>query len=106
MILLTTTVTVFSPSNFASVTIIPVFMKYMILLSNVIPVSMRVNMEFAKLVYSRMINRDNDIQGTLARNSNIPESLGRIQYILTDKTGTITKNEMTVRKISLGQQGM
>jgi phospholipid-translocating ATPase len=51
---------------------------------------MRVNLEFAKLVYAYKINRDQSIAGTITRNSNIPESLGRIQYLLTDKTGTLT----------------
>lgn len=39
---------------------------------------MRVNLEFAKLIYSYKINKDPTIEGTIARNSNIPESLGRI----------------------------
>lgn len=48
---------------------------------------MRVNLEFAKIVYSIRINRDDKIEGTITRNSNIPESLGRISYLLSDKTG-------------------
>lgn len=48
---------------------------------------MRVNLEFAKIVYSIRINRDPNIDGTISRNSNIPESLGRISYLLSDKTG-------------------
>lgn len=39
---------------------------------------MRVNLEFAKLKYSYHINIDYRIEGTITRNSNIPESLGRI----------------------------
>jgi phospholipid-translocating ATPase len=39
---------------------------------------MRVNLEIAKLKYSYNINIDTKIEGTIARNSNIPESLGRI----------------------------
>lgn len=62
---------------------------------------MRVNLEFAKLKYSYDINADKTIPGTITRNSNIPESLGRVQYLLTDKTGTLTQNDMIFKKISL-----
>jgi phospholipid-translocating ATPase len=39
---------------------------------------MKVNLDFAKLIYSYKINKDPRIEGTITRNSNIPESLGRI----------------------------
>lgn len=40
-----------------------------------------------KIVYSWMIRRDSKIPGTVVRSSTIPEQLGRISYLLTDKTG-------------------
>jgi len=49
------------------------FMRMIILLSSIIPISMRVNLDFAKLFYSYSINNDKMIEGTIARNSNIPE---------------------------------
>ncbi len=59
------------------------------------------NLDFAKLMYALQINTDKEIEGTMARNTSIPEELGRIQYILTDKTGTLTQNEMVFKKLSL-----
>lgn len=50
-----------------------------------------------------MIQRDMEIAGTLARTTTIPEDLGRISYLLTDKTGTLTKNEMVFKKIHFGR---
>lgn len=44
-----------------------------------------------------------EIAGTLARTTTIPEDLGRIAYLLTDKTGTLTKNEMVFKKIHFGR---
>lgn len=53
---------------------------------------MRVNLDMGKTVYGRQIEHDEEIQGTIVRTSTLPEELGRIEYLLTDKTGTLTKN--------------
>lgn len=55
-------------------TYIPIqFMRMLILLSSIIPISMRVNLDFAKLFYSYLINNDKSIDGAVTRNSNCPE---------------------------------
>lgn len=56
-----------------------------------------------RVAYCQMIQRDVEIAGTLARTTTIPEDLGRIAYLLTDKTGTLTKNEMIFKKIHFGR---
>lgn len=75
------------------------FMRIILLLSSIIPISLRVNLDLAKLYYSYMINNDEKIEGSIARNSNIPEDLGRLSYLITDKTGTLTQNEMLLKKV-------
>lgn len=78
--------------------------RYLLLLSSIIPISLRVNLDFAKAYFSYKISSDPKIPNTVARNSNIPEELGRIEYILTDKTGTLTQNEMTFKKMIINEQ--
>lgn len=77
------------------------FFRHVLLLSSIIPISLRVNLDVAKMYYSYCINTDSDIPGAMARNSTIPEELGRVSYILTDKTGTLTQNTMIFKKLSL-----
>lgn len=78
------------------------YFRYVLLLCSIIPISMKVNQDISKLFYASRITSDSEMQNTTSRNSMIAEDLGRIEYFLTDKTGTLTKNEMIMKKISLG----
>jgi phospholipid-translocating ATPase len=51
-----------------------------------------------KTVYAHQIEHDEDIRGTIVRTSTLPEELGRINYLLTDKTGTLTQNGKWIRE--------
>ena len=64
--------------------------RFVLLLCAIIPISLRVNLDMAKIYYCYGIHKDEQIPETIPRNSTIPEDLGRIQYLLTDKTGTLT----------------
>lgn len=77
-------------------------MKYLILFSTIIPVSLRVNLDLGKSVYALQIENDKNIPDTIVRTSTIPEDLGRIEYLLSDKTGTLTQNDMQLKKLHLG----
>ncbi|KAM5304023.1 putative phospholipid-transporting ATPase IIB isoform 3-T3 [Glossophaga mutica] len=76
--------------------------RFLLLFSYIIPISLRVNLDMGKAAYGWMMMRDENIPGTVVRTSTIPEELGRLVYLLTDKTGTLTRNEMVFKRLHLG----
>jgi len=76
------------------------YFRFVLLLASIIPISLRVNLDMAKIYYSYCISNDTELKGCIARNSTIPEELGRIQFLLSDKTGTLTQNDMIFKKLA------
>ncbi len=76
--------------------------RFVLLFSYLVPISLRVNLDMGKIFYSWSIQQDGEIPGTVARSTTIPEELGRITYLLSDKTGTLTQNNMVFKKLHLG----
>ncbi|NXL96663.1 AT8B3 ATPase, partial [Tyrannus savana] len=80
------------------------FWGFTILLSVIIPMSMYITLEFIYLVNSCFINWDlgmyyavKDIPAK-ARSTSLNDQLGQIEYIFSDKTGTLTQNIMSFKK--------
>ncbi|XP_076041480.1 putative phospholipid-transporting ATPase IIA isoform X2 [Oratosquilla oratoria] len=78
------------------------FFRFLLLFSYIIPISLRVNLDVGKAFYSWLIQRDKEMEGTVVRSTTIPEELGRLTYLMTDKTGTLTQNEMIFKILHLG----
>ncbi|EJD39298.1 phospholipid-translocating P-type ATPase [Auricularia subglabra TFB-10046 SS5] len=82
-------------------------LTFIILYNNLIPISLIVTMEIVKFQQAQLINSDLDMYypqtdtPALCRTSSLVEELGQIQYIFSDKTGTLTCNEMEFKMCSI-----
>ncbi|XP_020594003.1 phospholipid-transporting ATPase 2 isoform X5 [Phalaenopsis equestris] len=79
-------------------------LRFELLCSIMIPISIKVSLDLVKTIYAKFIEWDEEMfdQDTNtpahAANTAISEDLGQVEYILTDKTGTLTENSMVFRR--------
>ncbi|XP_060274008.1 probable phospholipid-transporting ATPase IM isoform X7 [Ovis aries] len=83
------------------------FWSYIIILNTVVPISLYVSVEVIRLGHSYFINWDRKMYYSRkatpaeARTTTLNEELGQIEYVFSDKTGTLTQNIMTFKKCSI-----
>uniref|UniRef100_A0A673LYH5 Probable phospholipid-transporting ATPase IF n=1 Tax=Sinocyclocheilus rhinocerous TaxID=307959 RepID=A0A673LYH5_9TELE len=83
------------------------FLAFLVLYNFIIPISLYVTVELQKFLGSFFIGWDLDLyheesdQKAQVNTSDLNEELGQVEYVFTDKTGTLTENEMQFRECSI-----
>ncbi|XP_018398443.1 PREDICTED: probable phospholipid-transporting ATPase IF [Cyphomyrmex costatus] len=91
-------------------TLITDILSFLVLFNYIVPISLYVTVELQKFLGSfffgwdlDMYDKDND-QPALTNSSDLNEELGQVEYLFTDKTGTLTENLMVFRRCSIGDK--
>ena len=86
---------------------IHVYRSALIAFQNIVPISLFISIELVKTIQAYFINQDIDMYykpldtSCVPKTWNISDDLGQIEYIFSDKTGTLTQNVMEFQKCSI-----
>ncbi|ORZ31134.1 hypothetical protein BCR44DRAFT_1503085 [Catenaria anguillulae PL171] len=83
------------------------FFSSLVVFQNIVPISLYITIEFTKTVQAYFIYADEDLalnpsKPCIPRTWNISDDLGHIQYVFSDKTGTLTQNVMEFKMCCVG----
>ncbi len=86
------------------------FWGAIILFQNLVPISLYITLEIVRLLQAVFIYSDVEMyyekidQPCIPKSWNISDDVGQIEYIFSDKTGTLTQNVMEFKKVSINGQ--
>lgn len=96
-----------NPSSSNVVNALITFASCLIAFQNIVPISLYISVEVVKTIQAFFISQDIDMyykplkSACIPKTWNISDDLGQIEYIFSDKTGTLTQNVMEFQKCSI-----
>ncbi|KAF9465973.1 phospholipid-transporting ATPase 1 [Collybia nuda] len=95
------------PTSSHVVNAIITFVSCLIAFQNIVPISLYISIEIVKTIQAYFISQDVEMYyqpydtPCVPKTWNISDDLGQIEYVFSDKTGTLTQNIMEFQKCSI-----
>lgn len=95
------------PTSSNALNALVTFVSCLIAFQNIVPVSLFISIEIVKTIQAYFIAQDLDMYykpldtACVPKNWGISDDLGQIEYVFSDKTGTLTQNVMEFQKCSV-----
>ncbi|KAG6909762.1 hypothetical protein DXG01_015478 [Tephrocybe rancida] len=95
------------PTSSYVVNALVTFVSCLIAFQNIVPISLYISIEIVKTIQAYFISQDVDMYyqpfdtPCIPKTWNISDDLGQIEYVFSDKTGTLTQNVMEFQKCSV-----
>merc|ERR1719174_2307878 len=86
------------------------FITFMIGYNNLIPISLYVTTDLVRTFQGMIMEWDSSMYHAVTdsfcrvRNSGLCENLGQVEFVLSDKTGTLTENNMSFKACCIGSR--
>lgn len=83
------------------------FITFLILYNSLVPISLYVTMDIVRVMQAKFIQWDLKMyyepidRPAIAKTGDLNEDLGQIEYIFSDKTGTLTENQMEFKRCAI-----
>ncbi|KIJ56259.1 hypothetical protein M422DRAFT_219400 [Sphaerobolus stellatus SS14] len=95
------------PTHIPAVNALVTLASCLIAFQNIVPISLYISIEIVKTIQAYFISQDIDMYygpfdtACVPKTWNISDDLGQIEYVFSDKTGTLTQNIMEFQKCSV-----
>ena len=85
-------------------------LRFLLLNAGMVPSTLKVLLELIKVAYVAFIHHDEHFnrkdtpedERVHCNSMSLCETLGNVRFLLTDKTGTLTRNELVLREMAVG----
>lgn len=84
--------------------------SWILVMSNLIPISLMVTIEMVRFIQAIFMAKEKEMVtqktgvGCVVNSSNMNDELGQIDFVFSDKTGTLTCNEMRFKHAVIGEE--